>query len=52
MADGYLEKHQADYEVRKQEYLRKKREVRMASETRRRGLVRQQLTRPRLYLLR
>jgi hypothetical protein len=27
MADGYLEKHQADYEVRKQEYLRKKRHL-------------------------
>lgn len=27
MADGYLEKHQQDYEVRKEAYLRKKRHL-------------------------
>jgi hypothetical protein len=27
MADGYLEKHQADYEARKEAYLRKKRHL-------------------------
>jgi hypothetical protein len=27
MADGYLEKHQQDYEVRKEAYLRKKKHL-------------------------
>jgi hypothetical protein len=27
MADGYLEKHQADYEARKEAYLRKKKHL-------------------------
>ena len=27
MADGYLEKHQAEYEARKEAYLRKKRHL-------------------------
>ncbi|WP_081778412.1 dehydrogenase [Xylanibacter brevis] len=27
MADGYLEKHQQDYEIRKENYLRKKKHL-------------------------
>ena len=33
MADGYLEKHQVDYEARKEAYLRKKRHLPIVKRT-------------------